>query len=58
MSLSDIRDRISKAEAKTGRAVGSVQLIAVSKVQPLARGAIEQALQRQGKLSGATFTRV
>lgn len=37
MSLSYIRDRISKAEAKTGRAVGSVRLIAVSKVQPLAR---------------------
>lgn len=34
MSLSDIQARIHKAETKAGRAKGSVQLIAVSKVQP------------------------
>ncbi|NUH65350.1 YggS family pyridoxal phosphate-dependent enzyme [Sulfitobacter sp. S0837] len=37
MSLSDIHDRIAKAEASAGRAAGSVRLIAVSKVQPNAR---------------------
>ena len=37
MGLSDIRDRIAKAEADAGRAPGSVELIAVSKVQPLER---------------------
>ena len=37
MSLSDIQNRISKAEADAGRAPGSVKLIAVSKVQPDAR---------------------
>ena len=37
MSLSDIQNRISKAEAEASRAAGSVKLIAVSKVQPDAR---------------------
>ena len=37
MSLSDIQDRIAKAEAIAGRTAGSVKLIAVSKVQPDAR---------------------
>lgn len=37
MPLKDIQDRVSKAEAKAGRAPGSVKLIAVSKVQPDAR---------------------
>lgn len=37
MSLADITSRIAKAEANAGRAAGSVQLIAVSKVQPDAR---------------------
>lgn len=37
MSLADITSRIAKAEANAGRAAGSVQLIAVSKVQPNAR---------------------
>ncbi|HIF76384.1 MAG TPA: YggS family pyridoxal phosphate-dependent enzyme [Sulfitobacter sp.] len=37
MSLSDIQNRISKAEADAGRAAESVTLIAVSKVQPDAR---------------------
>ena len=34
MSLQDIQTKISKAEANAGRAAGSTQLIAVSKVQP------------------------
>lgn len=37
MGLSDIRERIAKAEAEAGRPEGSVTLIAVSKVQPLER---------------------
>ncbi|MGG7566931.1 YggS family pyridoxal phosphate-dependent enzyme [Rhodovulum sp. DZ06] len=34
MSLSDVTTRIAAAEARAGRAPGSAQLIAVSKVQP------------------------
>jgi hypothetical protein len=34
VALTDIKDRIAKAEEKVGRAPGSVHLIAVSKVQP------------------------
>ncbi|MFN4130500.1 MAG: YggS family pyridoxal phosphate-dependent enzyme [Paracoccaceae bacterium] len=37
MSLSAIQSRLTQAEAAAGRAPGSVQLIAVSKVQPLDR---------------------
>ena len=37
MGLDDIRERLRRAEAKAGRAAGSVSLIAVSKVQPEAR---------------------
>ncbi|WP_432448621.1 YggS family pyridoxal phosphate-dependent enzyme [Aliiroseovarius marinus] len=37
MALSDIQDHIAKEEARMGRAPGSTQLIAVSKVQPLDR---------------------
>ena len=37
MSLADILDRIRAAEARVGRAPGSVRLVAVSKVQPLER---------------------
>jgi pyridoxal phosphate enzyme (YggS family) len=37
MALSDIKARIGQAEQAAGRASGSVQLIAVSKVQPLDR---------------------
>ena len=37
MSLADITARISKAAAKAGREADGVELIAVSKVQPLAR---------------------
>ncbi len=45
MSLQEIKDRISKAEAEAGRAQGSVTLIAVSKVQPNDR---VQAVLEQG----------
>ncbi|MEL7513201.1 MAG: YggS family pyridoxal phosphate-dependent enzyme [Pseudomonadota bacterium] len=34
MSLQDIQEKITKAEADAGRTAGSVKLIAVSKVQP------------------------
>ena len=34
MSLSEISEHIRQAEIKHGRAAGSVELIAVSKVQP------------------------
>jgi len=37
VSLSEIMDRIARAEAEAGRAEGSVALIAVSKVQPADR---------------------
>ena len=37
MGLDDIRERLARAEAKAGRAAGSVELIAVSKVQPESR---------------------
>lgn len=37
MSLNEIHTRIATAEARAGRAPGSVRLIAVSKVQPLDR---------------------
>ncbi|MHA7868329.1 MAG: YggS family pyridoxal phosphate-dependent enzyme [Salipiger thiooxidans] len=50
MGLSDIRDRIAKAEADAGRAPGSVELIAVSKVQPLER--VEAVLEEGHRLFG------
>lgn len=50
MSLFEIQDRIAKAEAKAGRAAGSVSLIAVSKVQPNAR--VEAVLQQGQRLFG------
>ena len=50
MSLSEIRDRIAAAEAKAGRAAGSVRLIAVSKVQPLDR--VEAVLEEGHRLFG------
>lgn len=45
MSLQDITARIADAEAKAGRAAGSVKLIAVSKVQPNDR---VEAVLKQG----------
>ncbi|MAU43929.1 MAG: YggS family pyridoxal phosphate-dependent enzyme [Yangia sp.] len=50
MGLSEIRDRIAKAEADAGRAPGSVELIAVSKVQPLER--VEAVLEEGHRLFG------
>jgi pyridoxal phosphate enzyme (YggS family) len=50
MPLSDIRDRIAAAEARAGRAAGWGKLIAVSKVQPLAR--IEAVLSEGHRLFG------
>ena len=50
MPLSEIQDRIAKAEVRAGRPQGSVQLIAVSKVQPDAR--VEAVLQQGQRLFG------
>ena len=50
MGLERIRARIAAAEAAAGRAPGSVTLIAVSKVQPLAR--IEAALDAGQRIFG------
>ena len=50
MSLADITSRIAKAEANAGRAAGSVQLIAVSKVQPDAR--VRAVLEEGHRLFG------
>ncbi|UWR02508.1 YggS family pyridoxal phosphate-dependent enzyme [Ruegeria conchae] len=50
MSLQDITDRIAKAESASGRATGSVKLIAVSKVQPNDR--VEAVLQQGHRCFG------
>ena len=50
MSLTDIRARITKAEAEAGREAGSVHLIAVSKMQPLER--IDAALASGHRVFG------
>ncbi|TVQ58665.1 MAG: YggS family pyridoxal phosphate-dependent enzyme [Rhodobacteraceae bacterium] len=50
MSLEDVRGRIRAAEAAAGRPEGAVTLIAVSKVQPLAR--IETALEAGQRVFG------
>ena len=50
MPLEEIRSRIAKAEEKAGRASGSVQLIAVSKVQPNER--VEAVLQEGHRCFG------
>lgn len=50
MSLQDIRDRIAKAEESAGRDAGSVELIAVSKVQPNPR--IEAVLEEGHRTFG------
>jgi pyridoxal phosphate enzyme (YggS family) len=50
MPLSDVLDRIRKAEAEAGRPEGSVELIAISKVQPLER--IEAVLEEGHRLFG------
>ena len=53
MPLADIRARIARAEAAAGRAPGSVQLIAVSKVQPNDR--IEAVLEEGHRLFGENY---
>jgi pyridoxal phosphate enzyme (YggS family) len=50
MPLSEIRARVASAEAKAGREPGSVRIIAVSKVQPLAR--VEAVLEEGHRLFG------
>lgn len=50
MSLQDIQTRISKAEQAAGRAAGSAELIAVSKVQPDAR--VRAVLQEGHRIFG------
>lgn len=53
MALSDILARIAEAERTAGRAPGSVQLIAVSKVQPLDR--VIAALDAGHRLFGENY---
>ncbi len=53
MSLAEITRRIRDAEAKHGRAPGSVQLIAVSKVQPLER--VVAVLEEGHRLFGENY---
>ncbi|WP_372603061.1 YggS family pyridoxal phosphate-dependent enzyme [Actibacterium sp.] len=50
MGLTDIREKIAAAERDAGRPAGSVTLIAVSKVQPLAR--IEAVLEQGQRVFG------
>ncbi|ARC87478.1 YggS family pyridoxal phosphate-dependent enzyme [Rhodovulum sp. MB263] len=50
MGLEDIRARLAKAEREAGRAPGSVTLVAVSKVQPLAR--VEAVLEQGQRIFG------
>lgn len=50
MSLSEIKSRVEKAAIESGRGVDSVQLIAVSKVQPNAR--VEAILQEGHRVFG------
>jgi pyridoxal phosphate enzyme (YggS family) len=53
MALAEIKDRIATAETRAGRATGSVQLIAVSKVQPNAR--VEAVLRAGHRLFGENY---
>ncbi|MHA7875365.1 YggS family pyridoxal phosphate-dependent enzyme [Roseivivax sp.] len=50
MGLSDITTRIRKAEEAAGRSAGSVELIAISKVQPNAR--VEAVLEEGHRVFG------
>ena len=50
MPLEDIRERIAKAEADSGRRPGSTRLVAVSKLQP--RNRIEAVLRSGHRLFG------
>jgi PLP dependent protein len=53
MALADIQTRIGQAEAASGRAQGSVTLIAVSKVQPLDR--VEAVLEAGHRVFGENY---
>ncbi|MEX1661512.1 YggS family pyridoxal phosphate-dependent enzyme [Thioclava sp. 15-R06ZXC-3] len=53
MGLAQIKDRIATAETRAGRAPGSVQLIAVSKVQPPER--VEAVLREGHRLFGENY---
>ena len=53
MGLNDILDRIRAAEAASGRQPGSVELIAVSKVQPAER--VEAVLAQGHRLFGENY---
>ncbi|WP_339108706.1 YggS family pyridoxal phosphate-dependent enzyme [Thioclava sp. GXIMD4216] len=53
MGLEDIIERIASAEKRAGRALGSVQLIAVSKVQPAER--VEAVLAQGHRLFGENY---
>ena len=53
MPLSDITDRLHRAESLHGRPAGSVQLIAVSKVQPLDR--VIDVLDQGHRLFGENY---
>ena len=53
MSLSEITQRIQRAEVANGRATGSVSLIAVSKVQPLER--VVAVLEAGHRLFGENY---
>jgi PLP dependent protein len=53
MALEDIQTRIGQAEAASGRAQGSVTLIAVSKVQPLDR--VEAVLEAGHRVFGENY---
>lgn len=53
MSLAEIQTRLTAAEARDGRAPGSVQLIAVSKVQPLDR--VRAVLSQGHRLFGENY---
>lgn len=53
MSLSDITERLRRAEAQFGRPQNSVQLIAVSKIQPLDR--VVEVLDQGHRLFGENY---
>lgn len=53
MPLAEIRARITAAETANGRAPGSVQLIAVSKVQPLER--VRAVLEQGHRVFGENY---
>lgn len=53
MALSDVLASIARAEAAAGRAAGSVQLIAVSKVQPPER--VEAVLREGHRIFGENY---